>query len=75
MNDRISLELTNVEALVLFDWIKRFNVNELDQFEDQAEQRVLWDIEAQLERILITPLGTDYKNLLIQARNRIRDKE
>ncbi|MFA5801714.1 MAG: hypothetical protein WC911_04470 [Thermoleophilia bacterium] len=75
MKDGISLELTNDEALVFFDWVKRNNVEEFYQFEDQAEKRVLWDIEAQLERTLVVPFEADYKNLLIQARNHIRDQE
>jgi len=75
MKDGIWLELTDDEALVLFDWIKRFNMKEQDQFEDQAEKRVLWNMEVQLEKLLITPFDTDYKSLLIQARNRLRDQQ
>ena len=75
MNERISLGLSNEEALVFFEWLKRNNVAESYKFEDQAEKRVLWDIEAQLEKILAAPLKDDYSNLLIQARNHVRDQE
>ena len=59
----------------LGEWLKRNNVAESYKFEDQAEKRVLWDIEAQLEKILAAPLKDDYSNLLIQARNHVRDQE
>ena len=44
--NRVSIELSGDEALVLFEWITRFNKREDAEFEDQAEQRVLWDIES-----------------------------
>ena len=52
MKEPIKIELTSQQALVLFDWVKRFNERESEQFEDQAEERVLWDVEATLEKAL-----------------------
>lgn len=75
MFDKIILELSNDEALVLFDWLKRFNENENNQFEDQAEERVLWDIEALLEKSLIILFNENYNELLQTARKRIRDQK
>lgn len=75
MGDTIKLELTKDEAIVLFDWLKRFNEKDDYDFEDQAEERVLWDIEALLEKSLVVPFDSDYSKLLIEARNRIRDHE
>ena len=43
------MELSHDEALVLIDWLFRFNAAENNAFEDQAEQRVLWDLECRLE--------------------------
>ena len=50
----------------------RFN-NGSSDFEDQAEQRVLWDLEAMLEKALVAPLRADYADLLATARERVRD--
>jgi hypothetical protein len=73
---KVNLELSTDEALVLFDWLVRFNALETTDFADQAEQRVLcvlWDREAILETQLIPPLKVDYSDLLEQARSRVRD--
>jgi asparagine synthetase B (glutamine-hydrolysing) len=75
MTEKVTLELSNEEALVLFEWIKRFNEKENQEFEDQAEERVLWNLEAMLEKNLKTPFEEEYKKLLKEARDRIRDKE
>ena len=71
----ICLKLTNEEALVLFDWISRFNEDDKNVFQDQAEQRVLWDIEAMLENQLVEPLDENYNELLKSARDKVRDQE
>lgn len=70
----VTLHLTGDEALVLFDWIRRFNESGDGTLHDQAEQRVLWDIEAMLEKSLVAPFGS-YIDLLAQARDRVRDSE
>lgn len=72
---KVMLELSNDEALVLFDWLRRFNHSEAKTFEDQAEQRVLWDIEAMLEASLVEPLNANYDESLAAARARVRDSE
>ena len=72
----ITLTITNDEALVLFEFLARFNeTDHPDIFEDQAEQRILWDIECLLQEQLVEPFKPDYLNLLNEARNNIRDKE
>lgn len=70
--DQVNLALTPDEALVLFEWLARFNATE-NEFADQAEQRVLWDLESMLESALIGPLRPDYTVLLSAARERVRD--
>ena len=70
---KVVLELMPDQALVLFEWLARFNRQENGQFEDQAEQRVLFDLESMLERTLTAPLDPNYKRLLAMARDRIRD--
>ncbi len=69
----MNLQLSDDEALVLFDWLARHSAGEHLPFEDQAEQRVLWDLEAQLERVLAAPLRADYAHLLAAARANVRD--
>ncbi len=71
----IDFGLSRDEALVLYEWISRFNKRDDVTFEDQAEQRVLWDIEASLEAILEEPFSNEYDALLAAARGRIRDSE
>lgn len=73
--DKVKLELSREEALVLFEWLSRFNKTENAKFEDQAEQRVLWDIEGILESTLVEPLDPKYDELLAKARAKVRDPE
>ena len=74
MKEPIKIELTSQQALVLFDWVKRFNERESEQFEDQAEERVLWDVE-DLEKALVELFQDDYERLLAEARAAVRDPE
>lgn len=68
----IVLTLTPEEALVLFEWISRFNRCPSGDLEDPAEQRVLWDIEAMLEKTLVEPLQENYAEQLARARGAVR---
>lgn len=72
--EAVTIQLTGDQALVLFDWIGRFNENGDGTFLDQAEQKVLWIIEGRLEKSLVAPFG-QYDELLSQARDRVRDSE
>ena len=56
----VSIELRSTEALVLLSWLSRFNETNAATFEDQAEERVLWDLESSLERVLVAPFEGDY---------------
>lgn len=67
----VTLSLTRDEALVLFEWL---HANEgKHEFADQAEQRVLWDLEASVERQIAALFRPDYSRLLDEARSRLRD--
>lgn len=75
MSDPIRLDLSADEALVLFEFLARISASDrLGLFEDQAEQRVLWNLEALLEKTLVAPLRPDYAQLLTAARGRVRDE-
>ena len=71
-NQELCLPLSNDEALVFFDWLCRFN-NGKAAFEDQAEERVLFDIESKLEKLLPAVLDENYLVALKEARVRVRD--
>jgi hypothetical protein len=70
---KVTLELSRNQALVLFDWLSRFNATENRHFADQAEERVLWDIEAMVESILEEPRSPRYDEFLAKARAAVRD--
>ena len=78
--DGVTIRLTLPEALVLFELLSRLNDSGSDKppiaslLEDQAEQRVLWDLEATLEKTLVAPFATDYADQLRNARDIVRDK-
>jgi hypothetical protein len=61
---KMILQLSRDEALVLFEWVSRFNKTRTPAFEDQAEERVLWDLEARRESALVEPFRKDYARTL-----------
>ena len=74
MSEEIAITLTADEWLVFFEWLARINNLERHElFEDQAEQRVLWNVEAALEGCLPGLLSGDYASRLADARARVRD--
>jgi hypothetical protein len=76
VNKGVSLNLSDDEALVLLEWLSKFNEEEHTLlFQDQAEQRVLFDLEAELEKVVSTTFEEDYRDILSKARKRIRDEE
>ncbi|MGQ0827530.1 MAG: hypothetical protein ACT4ON_03940 [Bacteroidota bacterium] len=72
----INIKVTKDEALVLFDFLVRFNqIKNNPLFEDQAEQRVLYDVECILEKKLTETFRKDYIDVIKEARNKIRDEK
>ncbi len=75
-NDMVVLYLEKEEAIVMFEWICRFNkARNVNLFQDQAEERVLWDVEASLEKIMPEILERGYAEILAKAREKVRDQE
>lgn len=67
----VSVELSPDEALVLFDWLStRTDKNDFP-FEHPAEQRIIWDLTASLETVLVEPLQPDFSDRLEAARTRV----
>jgi len=59
----------------LFDFLVRFNESQHSGiFEDQAEEKMLWVLEAQLEKQLVEPFMPDYIDIIKKARDSIRDE-
>lgn len=75
-NKNIAIILSEYEALVFLEWLHNFNEEEHPTlFQDQAEQRVLWDMEAELEKVVSITFDSNYQEILSKARQRIRDEE
>jgi len=77
MDKKYSIEFTKEELIVLSDLLFKINDSKVleDFFEDQAEQRVMWNLEALLERKNSIIFSSNYSNELMTAKNFLRDKE
>lgn len=71
----VQISLSADEAIVLFEFLRRFSDSDDLTIVDQAEQRVLWNLCCILERGALTPFTGDWPVLLQQARERLRDEE
>lgn len=71
--DEVVIALDQDEAVVLFEWLARFNEQPRADFEDPAEEYVLWNLECVLESILVAPFLPEYAEVLAQARKRVRE--
>jgi hypothetical protein len=69
--DSVPVVLASDEALVLFELLARRGDAGPLVIEDPAEERVLWGLEAALERRLVEPFRPDYAAQLAAARERI----
>jgi hypothetical protein len=74
-NEEITIRFSKEQALVLFEFLSRFNDTEHKEiFQDQSEQKVLWLIEGQLEKTLVEPFMPNYQEIVKEARNKMRDE-
>jgi len=75
-NNQVNIEISKNEAIVLFEFLERFNqIKNKKIFEDQAEQRVLWDLESILENKLVELFNENYKEIVYNARQIVRDEK
>lgn len=74
-NKKILMEFSKEESIVFFSWLNYFNENSENMFQDQSEQRILWDLESSLEKIILDVFSDDYNDKLKKYRELIRDKE
>ena len=71
----MNLELTEDEALVLFEWLSRLDEQDAFPHEHIAEKYVLAiGLLGQLEKALVEPFLANYGELLEQARSRVKAK-
>ncbi len=68
---QVRLVLTEMEALVLFEWLARVNTEESAPSIHPAEQKVLWILETLLEKELVQPFLDDYMERVEKAREEI----
>jgi hypothetical protein len=71
----VPIELTQSEALVLFEFLSRFTQDEKLEIQDDSEQRVLWSILATLEKNLVQPLAENYQLLLNEAQKKVKEAD
>jgi hypothetical protein len=72
--ERVAIEFSMNEALVLEEWLTRFDDSGSADFEDQAEQRILWNLASMLERQIDALFSPDYAERLEAARAAVRDR-
>jgi hypothetical protein len=75
-NDQsITVELTNDEALVLFEFLARCRDKTTCAIEHPSERQALWNLECILEKQLPEVLSPGYSQSVKSARERIRASE
>ncbi|MDO5737322.1 MAG: hypothetical protein Q4P15_12695 [Propionibacteriaceae bacterium] len=66
--------LTADEALVLLDWLSRHDEAD-DLPHSESEQRVLWNLEAALEKVVPEIFEPNYRVLVEQASARLLNNQ
>ena len=72
------IEMSDSEMLVFFEFLHRILNDKYEElagslFEDISEEEVLRIIKSQLDREMTEPLSPDYKELLLKAREDVRN--
>jgi hypothetical protein len=69
----VQISLTADEALVLFEFLSRFEESNELTIVDQAEGQALSNLLGPIQKQLVPPFQQDYLEQLRHARNRLRD--
>lgn len=74
-NKNVIITFNEAEALVLLEWLTKINEkNNSELFEDrQAEEKVLFDLEALLEKNISETFKSNYSEILFAARRAIKN--
>ena len=67
-----TIRMTRAEALVLFEFLSRFDQGQQLDIRDKAEELVLWHVHGAFERVLAEPFAADYLKRLEIARETVR---
>lgn len=70
--EKVVIELTESETLVLFEFLTRFSKQEKLEIADPSESKVLWDIQCILEEKLAAPFKANYAEILSKAQADVR---
>ncbi len=72
----IVIKFSEDEALVLLEWLHNFNEERhVALFQDQSEERILFDLESVLETVVSVSFDKNYQEILFKARQKIKDVE
>lgn len=74
MEEKIQINLSKDEAILLFEFLSRFSNKDKLEVGDPSEARVLWNILCDLEKALVEPFSEKYAKILEEAHEKIRDK-
>ena len=72
MSNQHEIRLDADSALVLFEFLSRLEDDDKLSLDDAAEEHVLGQIHGVLQSALAEPFKPDYRDLLEQARSRIK---
>ena len=67
----IQIELTDDDAIVLFEWLCLLIEGKQLDTVHPAERQVLWNLQCELERQLVPPFQPDYIEQLEEAKKRL----
>lgn len=74
MEEKVQINLSKNEAIVLFEFLSRFSNEDVLEISDQSESRVLWNMLCDLEKVLSEPFSESYKEILENAHQKVRDE-
>jgi len=69
MEKEINIKLKKDEAIVLFDFISKFN--SINKEICKPEQIALNELECSLEKVLLEPFLDNYDDLVLRAKNKL----
>ena len=72
MNEKVNIELTKEQSIVLFEFLSRFSDQDNLTIEHPSEEKVLLEVTQILEKKLSEPFLSEYGEILKLAREKIQ---
>jgi len=69
--ETIQISLSRSQALALFEWLTKQDDSDTFKYDHEAEQRIVWKLQSQLESTLVEPFCEDYLSILELARVKV----